>query len=92
MTRVKKLLIGVGTAVMGVVSSAVVSFATDPVTGAGAAETITGGMKTALADFSVANIMTIITAALAIAVPLVIGWFAYRFIYKKAKGALKRGS
>ena len=26
-----------------------------------------------------------------IAIPLVLAWFAFRWIYKKAKGALKRG-
>lgn len=46
----------------------------------------------ALESFSVDNLMTVITAGLGIAVPLVLGWFAFRWIYKKAKGALKRGS
>lgn len=46
----------------------------------------------ALAGFSVDNLMTVITAGLGIAVPLVLAWFAFRWIYKKAKGALKRGS
>jgi hypothetical protein len=46
----------------------------------------------ALTDFSGANVAQIIVAALGIAVPLVLVWFAFRFIYKKAKGGLKRGS
>lgn len=46
----------------------------------------------ALASFNVDNLMTVITAGLGIAVPLVLAWFAFRWIYKKAKGALKRGS
>lgn len=46
----------------------------------------------ALASFSVDNLMLVITAGLGIAVPLVLAWFAFRWIYKKAKGALKRGS
>lgn len=46
----------------------------------------------ALASFSVDNLMTVITAGLGIAVPLVLAWFAFRWIYRKAKGALKRGS
>lgn len=46
----------------------------------------------ALSSFSVDNLMTVITAGLGIAVPLVLAWFAFRWIYKKAKGALKRGS
>lgn len=49
------------------------------------------GLNTALSDFSVANLADVIVAGLAIAVPLVLGWFAFSFIYKKAKGALKKG-
>lgn len=92
MSKVKKFLVGFGVSAMAIVTSAIVSFAADPVTGAGAAESVAAGMSTALADFSVANVLSIVKAALTIAVPLVIGWFAYRFIYKKAKGALKKGS
>lgn len=46
----------------------------------------------ALTSFSSANVAQVIVAALGIAVPLVLVWFAFRFIYKKAKGGLKRGS
>lgn len=46
----------------------------------------------ALTAFSSANVAQVIVAALGIAVPLVLVWFAFRFIYKKAKGGLKRGS
>lgn len=46
---------------------------------------------TALSDFSTANLLTVIVAGLGIAVPLVLMWFAFRWIYKKAKGALKKG-
>lgn len=46
----------------------------------------------ALADFSTANVVSVIVAGLGIAVPLVLIWFAFRWIYKKAKGGLKRGS
>lgn len=48
-------------------------------------------VTTALADFSPASLSSVITAGLGIAVPLVLGWFAFRWIYSKAKGALKRG-
>lgn len=89
--KIKKFLIGIGTSVAAMATSAVVCFADDPGT-SGGASTIIDGMKTALADFSTSSLLPIIAAALAIAVPLVIGWFAYRFIYKKAKGALKKGS
>lgn len=46
----------------------------------------------ALSDFSVANVVSVIAAGLGVAVPLVLVWFAYRFIYKKAKGGLKKGA
>lgn len=48
-------------------------------------------MQTSLAEFSVSTLVPIIQAALTFAVPLVIGWFTFRWIYRKAKGALKRG-
>lgn len=46
----------------------------------------------ALGDFSTANVASVIVAGLGVAVPLVLVWFAFRIIYKKAKGALKRGA
>lgn len=45
----------------------------------------------ALSEFSTTNLSSVIVAGLGIAVPLVLGWFAFRWIYKKAKGALKKG-
>lgn len=45
----------------------------------------------ALGDFSAANIGKVLVAGLGIAVPLVLCWFAFRWIYSKAKGALKKG-
>ena len=54
--------------------------------------TAIGSITGALTDFSVANLASVIVAGLGIAVPLVLVWFAFRFIYRKAKGALKRGS
>ena len=45
----------------------------------------------ALTDFSTANLAYVIVAGLGVAVPLVLVWFAFRVIYRKAKGALKRG-
>lgn len=44
-----------------------------------------------LTDFSTANVASVIVAGLGVAVPLVLVWFAFRVIYRKAKGALKRG-
>lgn len=46
----------------------------------------------ALTYFSTANVASVIVAGLGVAVPLVLVWFAFRFIYRKAKGALKRGT
>lgn len=45
----------------------------------------------ALSDFSVTNLASVIVAGLAIAVPLVLAWFAFRWVYRKAKGGLKSG-
>ena len=56
-----------------------------------AIETAVTAIKSALADLSTANLTTVIVGGLAVAVPLVLVWFGFRFIYKKAKGALKRG-
>lgn len=49
-------------------------------------------ITSALTDFSVENVVTVIAAGLGIAVPLVLIWFAFRWIYKKAKGGLKKGA
>ena len=46
----------------------------------------------ALTEFSTANVVSIIVAGLGVAVPLVLVWFAFRFIYRKAKVALRRGA
>lgn len=55
-------------------------------------DTFITSIETALADFSGTNLASVIVAGLGIAVPLVLCWFGFRWIYKKAKGALKRGS
>ena len=52
---------------------------------------LTTSITGALTDFSASNLMLVVAAGLGIAVPLVLAWFAFRWIYKKAKGALKRG-
>lgn len=54
-------------------------------------ESVITSVTGALADFSAANIGKVLVAGLGIAVPLVLSWFAFRWIYGKAKGALKRG-
>lgn len=50
------------------------------------------GIVTSLGAFNTTNLLTVITAGLGIAIPLVLLWFGFRWIYKKAKGALKKGS
>lgn len=52
---------------------------------------ITGLTSNITSVINTTNLVTIIGAGLAIAVPLVVTWFAFRFVYNKAKGALKRG-
>lgn len=59
--------------------------ATSPITSA--ITSITG----ALSAFSGTNVTSVIVGGLGIAVPLVLVWFAFRWIYRKAKGALKKG-
>lgn len=45
----------------------------------------------ALSGFSTGALSEVLTAGLGVAVPLVLAWFGFRWIYSKAKGALKRG-
>ena len=54
-------------------------------------ESVITSVTGALGDFSAANIGKVLVAGLGIAVPLVLCWFAFRWIYSKAKGALKKG-
>lgn len=57
-----------------------------------AMEAVINAVKTSLAEFSTANLTQVIVAGLALAVPLILGWFAFRWIFGKAKGALFFGS
>lgn len=45
----------------------------------------------ALASFSTTTLSTILVAALGITVTLVVAWFAYRFISRRASKALTKG-
>lgn len=45
----------------------------------------------ALSDFSTTNLLTIITAILAICVGLVLVWFAIHWAIRKVSGAFKKG-
>lgn len=53
--------------------------------------TFISGVTTALADFSTANLSTVLVAALGITAVLALAWFAYRFIVRKVSGAMKSG-
>lgn len=86
-TKSKKRLAMSVTAVLTFALGAVGCFATE--TGLSSQITsITGAIS---GSFTGANVASVIVAALGIAVPLVLVWFAFRFIWKKAKGSLKRG-
>lgn len=64
----------------------------DATTGATAITTVTSGLATSLADLSVTNLMSIITSMLGLALPLIIAWFAFRWIYGHVKGAMRNGN
>lgn len=49
-------------------------------------------MVSNMSDFTIGNVLIIVGAAIGIAVPLVIGWFAINYIKRKASGALKGGN
>lgn len=48
-------------------------------------------ITTMFSDYNPFNVLTIVGAGIAIAVPLVLVWFAIRFIIRKVSGALKKG-
>lgn len=54
-------------------------------------EGIISTVTAALSGLSVSALGEVIAAGLGLAVPLVVGWFAFRWIYSKLKGAFKRG-
>lgn len=83
----KKKIFAIVLACVTALSLSVCAFATES---GGVQEMITG-VTGALGEFSVANLVLVIAAGLGIAVPLILAWFAFRWIFKKAKGALKSG-
>lgn len=89
-TKSKKRLAMSVTAALTFALGAVGCFATEG--GQAGLTTSITSITGALTDFSASNLMLVVAAGLGIAVPLVLAWFAFRWIYKKAKGALKRGS
>lgn len=86
-TKSKKKIAMLFTASLTFVLGAIGCFAAE---GDGLSASITS-ITGALSGFTASNLMLVIAAGLGIAVPLVLAWFAFRWIYKKAKGALKRG-
>ena len=52
---------------------------------------IVSAITAALSGFSTTALSEVFVAGLGIAVPLVLAWFGFRWIWSKAKGALKRG-
>lgn len=86
-TKSKKKIAMLFTASLTFVLGAVGCFAAEGDGLSASISSITGS----LTAFSSSNLMLIIAAGLGIAIPLVLAWFAFRWIYKKAKGALKRG-
>lgn len=84
----KKKLIGLGTSVTMLAGAAVGTSAAEASAGVTEMNTAVSG---ALADLNVTNLASVIVAGLAIAVPLILAWFAFRWVFRKAKGALKSG-
>lgn len=80
-------------AIMAVmVATLIVGVSAEAVTGASAITEVNTGLTTSLADFSVTNLMSIITNMLTLCVPLIIAWFAFRWIFGHVKGALRKGN
>ena len=57
-----------------------------------AINTMTSSIVGALGDFSATNLIEILTSVLPVVVPLVLAWFAFRYIWRRAKGGIKRGA
>lgn len=52
---------------------------------------ITGVIQALRFDFEPYHLTAVVVAGLGLAVPLILGWFAFRWIFGKAKGALFGG-
>lgn len=83
----KGRFLGIFLACMVMMTCCVMCFADDNWSLSTGISSITG----ALSDFSGANIVTVLVAALAVAVPLILVWFAFRKIFAWAKGAFYNG-
>lgn len=62
----------------------------DTVVGTGL-DTFITSIKGGLADLSVVNLGKVLLAGVAIAVPLVLAWFGYRWVKRKAMAAITKG-
>ena len=49
-------------------------------------------MVSQLGAFNIGNVLVIVGAAIGLAIPLVIGWFAINYIKRKVSGAMKGGN
>ena len=54
-------------------------------------DTFITSIKGGLADLSVVNLGKVLLAGVAIAVPLVLAWFGYRWVKRKAMAAITKG-
>lgn len=90
MTKFNRAVISVVPASVVASLATFATFAADPSSYTVASDIAT--VSSSLDAFNTANLLSVITTGLAIAIPLVILWFGFRWVYRKAKGALKRGS
>ena len=79
--------------ILGLVLSCVLMFAlaVSSFAAGGFGETDITQITGALSDFSVTNVLTVLVAALGVAVPLILIWFAFRKIFAWAKSAFYGG-
>lgn len=82
----KRRILGLVLSCVMMMALAVSSFAAGAF-GDGDITQITG----ALSDFSAGNVLTVLVAALGVAVPLILIWFAFRKIFAWAKSAFYGG-
>lgn len=90
-SRIAKKVVGAVTVVVGVVTTAISSFAADPAP-ADASSVVTGVktvFDTVSGTFSFANIVSMIGIAIAAAALLVLGWFGLRKVISMIKSALR---
>lgn len=85
--KISSKALAIGLSISTAIAMGIATCATD----VDAVDEMNTAVSGALSSFSVANLAKVIVAGLAIAVPLVLAWFAFRWVYRKAKGGLKSG-